>query len=407
MPVRANKQQQSLAGHQARHFDVLPGVGQSLALLEEIHAGEPTIVPVSLAKPIGLYGAGNLGHMARDFLKSVWYDFDFVVDRNADSVRDDPAWEGRPVYRPDQVPAALKKTHQLLVTVATAPQVPLESQLAGLGFEHIVPFYDYAQKFRHLHPLSNGWRAGPLSITDKSMAGAVLSSFADDVSRAHHLQFLAWRRLRQEWTFEPAPVSGQDRFFIPEVLAALRPGEVFLDAGAHHGSVTLDFDRRRAGDWKQIIAVEPDPANRAVLQQAFADRWPADQRQRPTILDNALGAHRQSAAFHHGLGYASQLADTGRKKVEVTTIDALDIAPGFIKLHLEGAELPTLKGGWQTLKQSRPIVAATVYHNDDGIWKTPLWLMQAVDDYRFLFRLHSWCGTGAVLYAIPAERMPA
>ena len=73
-------------------------------------------------------------------------------------------------------------------------------------------------------------------------------------------------------------------------------------------------------------------------------------------------------------------------------------------MHLEGGELDALKGGWSTLREHRPILAATVYHNDDGIWKTPLWMMENLEDYRFLFRIHSWCGTGAVLYAIPAER---
>jgi hypothetical protein len=63
-----------------------------------------------------------------------------------------------------------------------------------------------------------------------------------------------------------------------------------------------------------------------------------------------------------------------------------------------------LKGARQTLLTSRPIVAVTVYHNADGMWRTPLWLMQTLPDYRFLFRSHSWCGTGAVVYAIPKER---
>lgn len=406
MPAKAQRQQQPLTGHIARHFDVLPGVAKSLALLEEIDAGEPTTVPVSLAKPVGLYGAGNLGHMARDFLKAVWCDFDFVIDRNADSLCNDPAWQGKQVYHPDAVPDGLKQTHQLLVTVATVPQVPLERYLVDLGFRHIVPFYDFSEQFRHLHPLSNGWLAEPLSVTDKAMAGVVLSGFADDISRAHHLQFLAWRRLRQEWTFEFAPVTGNDRFFIPEIVNVLSAGEVFLDAGAHHGSVSLEFDRRRS-DWKEIVAVEPDPANRAAMDKAFAERWPERQGRHPALAAYALGAHRNVAAFHHGLGYASQLADTGQTKVEVIPIDELEIVPSFIKLHLEGAELPALKGGWQTIKRARPIIAATVYHNDDGIWKTPLWLMRAAEDYHFLFRLHSWCGTGAVLYAIPAERMPA
>ena len=31
--------------------------------------------------------------------------------------------------------------------------------------------------------------------------------------------------------------------------------------------------------------------------------------------------------------------------------------------------------------------------------------MQTLAGYRFLFRNHSWCGTGAVVYAIPNERL--
>ena len=64
-----------------------------------------------------------------------------------------------------------------------------------------------------------------------------------------------------------------------------------------------------------------------------------------------------------------------------------------------------MRGARQTLIDCRPIVAATVYHNDDGIWRTALWLMETLPRYRFLFRLHSWCGTGAVIYAIPYERI--
>lgn len=33
-----------------------------------------------------------------------------------------------------------------------------------------------------------------------------------------------------------APVTGDDRFFIPDVLEALTDSEIFVDGGAHHGS---------------------------------------------------------------------------------------------------------------------------------------------------------------------------
>jgi hypothetical protein len=90
--------------------------------------------------------------------------------------------------------------------------------------------------------------------------------------------------------------------------------------------------------------------------------------------------------------------------VAVRRLDTLDLSPTFIKLHLEGAELAALKGARKTLLSNRPIIVATIYHNADGIWRTPLWLMEALPGYRFLFRIHSWCGTGAVIYAIPNER---
>ena len=66
-----------------------------------------------------------------------------------------------------------------------------------------------------------------------------------------------------------------------------------------------------------------------------------------------------------------------------------------------------MRGARQTLIECRPIVATTVYRNDDGICRTVLWLMETLPHYRFLFRLHSWCGTGAVVYAIPNERIGA
>jgi hypothetical protein len=66
--------------------------------------------------------------------------------------------------------------------------------------------------------------------------------------------------------------------------------------------------------------------------------------------------------------------------------------------------LAALKGARETLVNRRPLVTVTVYHNADGLFKTARWLMQNLNDYRFLFRIHAWCGTGAVIYAIPNER---
>ncbi|CAN7160847.1 FkbM family methyltransferase [Rhizobium sp. LjRoot254] len=399
--LAASKNSIGTGRYRARHFAAPPSAGEALALLDEIAASRPDFPTVPTDMPLALYGAGNLGQMAREFLAEVGRDFDFVIDRNADALSENPLWRDKPVYAPDAVPAHLKQSHLVLVTVVTAPYVPLEAMLDDLGFAHVAPFYDFAENFRAVHSLSNGWYAPPLSDADHRNAARVLSGFADDASRAHHLQFLAWRQLRQEWIFDGTVVANHNRFFIPEVLHALEPDPVFFDGGAHHGSVSLALDGLRP-DWRQIIAVEPDAANRAVLEKTFNDHWRDDRRTR--IICDALGAEPGEARFHSGLGYASQISPIGQDTVTLATLDTLEIEPTFVKLHLEGGELDALKGGLETFRHARPIIAATVYHNADGIWKTPLWLMENLEAYRILFRTHSWCGTGAVVYAIPNEK---
>jgi FkbM family methyltransferase len=388
--------------HRARHFAVLPDRNQATALLLELAT---TPCPFGLpapGRPLALYGAGNLGRLARNFVQAVGRDVAMVLDRNAHAMADDPAWIGIALRHPDEVQERDKRHLLFAVCVATSPYVPLQRSLHEIGFRHVVPFYDWAENFRDRHPLSNGWFAPPLAAADRTATGEVLSRWDDDTSRAHHLQFLAWRRLREEWTFEDAPVPDCERFFIPAVTQVLHERESLLDGGAHHGLVSEALASHTGGRFAQIVAIEPDPASRGTMTGRL--RSALGQDPRVAVVDCALGERSGDALFHGGLDYASQLSSTGTMTVQVRTIDSLGVSPSFIKLHLEGHELSALKGARETLARCRPIVAVTVYHNADGIWKTPAWLMETLPASRFLFRVHSWCGTGAVVYAIPHER---
>jgi len=388
--------------HKARSFNAPPNAAQAASLLTELATAPCSYSAVSADKPLALYGAGNLGRLARDFLKTVGQDFGLAIDRNARDLAREPDWSGVRLLHPDKVTEAEKNNVRLAVSVVTSPYAPLENSLLDRGFKDVVPFYDVAESFRHLHPLSNGWFAGPLAAQDRVNTAGVLARWDDDISRAHHLQFLAWRRLREEWTFETASVSPCSRFFIPEVAAVLRGDEIFLDGGAHRGSVIEALLQQTKGAFRQIVAIEPDPLNRTRLEDTLHNVAP--RHARVTVCDFALAEGEDEALFHSGLDYASQLSPTGRMRVRTRPLDSLGVFPTFIKLHLEGAELAALKGAKRTLLEARPLIAATVYHNDDGIWRTASWLMETLAGYRFLFRNHSWCGTGAVIYAIPQER---
>lgn len=388
--------------HGGRHFSELPDRAAARQLLERINDGCCRFSPRAARDPLVLYGAGDLGRLAYDYLRTIGQDFSMVVDRDAARLRHDPFWAGHQLVEPSEVPAAVKRSALLAICVATAPFRALEEKLAADRWTDIVPFYDLAESQRHRHPLSNGWFADKLTAQDLDRTAEVMNRWDDDLSRAHHLQFLAWRRLREEWTFDGAPVTRDDRFFIPEVVQHLDDVRVFVDGGAHYGSVTERFAAMARDHFNAVIAVEPDDANIAAFCHMQARLSPGVAA-RIELLPHALDVEERERRFHESLGYASQLSETGRRIVRTTTLDGLDLSPDFVKLHLEGAELDALCGGIETIRRHRPILAVTTYHNADGIWRTPAWLMDNLEDYRFLMRLHSWCGTGAVVYAIPRE----
>lgn len=388
----------------ARHFAAVPSRAQACALLDALNAQAGGHGPVPVDRPLVLYGAGSLGKLARHHLALVGVPIALVVDAAAATARQDPAWQGLDVVTPDSVPAALRREALLAVSIVNSPFVPLRDALMAAGWAHCVPFYDIAEGFRSRHPLGNGWFADRLDEDAMRCAHAVQQGWADAASRAHALRFAAWRLCRAEWDFADAPVDPAARFFIPEVATALGAPLRVLDVGAHHGTymARLLAERPVEAGWM----LEPDADNFAALQ-SWAGTLPPPLRARLESRDILVGARRETVRFHAGLGFASQIAPSGGTRRETLPIDALGLDPTVIKLHVEGHELSALEGARDTIARHRPLVMATIYHNADGLVRTPLWLMQTLPDYRVLMRTHGWCGTGAVVYAVPAERWAA
>ncbi len=375
---------------------------EAISLLAKIAEDSVCSLPHILNRSIMFYGAGNLGRMAKEYFESLGVTIEIIVDYNAKSIQKNSYWDDVTLLSPDEVTVKQRQEMLLAVTIVNVPYVPLATKLRNAGWLNVVPFYDITEGFRHCHPLSNGWVAPPFLSTDIENIQKVLEHWGDDISRAHHLQFIAWRRLRQEWSFSDAPITIENRFFIPEVVSLLTDDEVFVDVGAHFGSVTESFIKRVNARFKHIWAIEPDADNRMNLL-ATIDTYSVDIKKRISVLPIALADKSCTKKFQAGLGYASQFFDFG-VEVECLTLDSLDISPTFIKLHVEGAELIVLQGAIKTIKRCRPIIAVTTYHNADGLWVLPKWLYENLDNYVLVMRLHSWCGTGSVVYAIPRER---
>ena len=378
---------------------LLPDTTIASFLLQEIFSGEPAQPPHDDVSSVVLYGAGELGRLALNFLTHVGVTVEFALDRAA---RDGDLLGGKVVvYRLEQSPGL--DNHLILVTTVNVPYSEISEQLKKRGLMRVLPFYDYALQFADRHPLNNGWFSGPLTIDDQMNITKVMAGFGDAHSRAAYLQFLAWRVMREDWVFDDAIVFNGDRFFIGPILEILSDEECFLDVGAYDGRAFLNFLTVTREKFNLALLIEPDEKNFHSLEQITKKLAP-EIMQKITLLKGALSSASGKLPFAQGFDFASRIWDIKQNEVEVFKLDDLDFPVSFIKMHIEGGEYEALNGGLTFIKDHRPILAITVYHNRDGLWKIPILLQETLSKYIFVFRMHSWCGTGAVIYGIPRER---
>lgn len=369
--------------------------------LDEVLAGpqEPTPIPPA-GLPIYLYGAGRLGKLILPVLRKYGHAPAVLLDANRSL--QGTAIEGLPVLVPDEVPVAIRARTLVLVCVVTAPYEPIERSLKAAGFVHVWPLYDFIDTLQP-PPMLNGWRWGDVSREDEAAIRDVYRGLADATSRAHYVQMLAWRIRRWEVGFPDAPVLLDDKYF-PAGIVPLLAEENVLDAGAYDGTF-LKIARRAMGERLQAyLGLEPDPDNFTVLEK-FVRSW--EGALAAQLLPCAL-AGRQGKRGFLANGMASRMLEQGEADFEADTLTLDDLterfAATYVKLHLEGMELPVLRSGLRYLRRHRPVLVVTAYHNRDGLYALYHQLAGHLPDYRYHFRLHGFSGNSAYLYAVPVER---
>lgn len=142
-------------------------------------------------------------------------------------------------------------------------------------------------------------------------------------------------------------------------------GKVVWDVGAFEGLLTLFFARQAS----HVVAWEPNPATRQRLEENLALNGITNVTVRPvgigreagtlTLVEDPLmpGGASADAALR------SQILDTVREsrsaQIEIVTLDSEYTArdmplPDFVKIDVEGMELPVLEGARTLLSEHNP-----------------------------------------------------
>jgi len=133
------------------------------------------------------------------------------------------------------------------------------------------------------------------------------------------------------------------------LLALLRPGDTFIDAGANIGTVTIPA----AVAGVRVIAYECAAENIRFLSAAIAANGVED---RVTVCKAALWDRPGTLPFSGGSAWG-RVSDSGAQRVEATTLD--DDLPAsqivkVVKLDVEGAELHVMRGMQRLIRTQHP-----------------------------------------------------
>jgi FkbM family methyltransferase len=220
-------------------------------------------------------------------------------------------------------------------------------------------------------------------------------------------QYFAQLRYRLFLDFKnlPLPKIGEKQYF-PNDLFTLNPKETFVDVGAFTGDTIAAFLERQASSFKQIITIEPDPENYSKLI-SYIDTFPDQYKNKILAFNNAVGQTREKVKFNSSGTQMANVTEVGNFEVDSIPLDEFlyDYAPSFIKMDIEGAEPDALLGSKRIIQDFNPILAFSVYHQFNHLWKLPLLIQSIRKDYKFYLRPYGRAGWDLVCFAVPVERL--
>ncbi|KAA0577791.1 FkbM family methyltransferase [Azospirillum sp. B21] len=222
------------------------------------------------------------------------------------------------------------------------------------------------------------------------------NGFDDDASRRCFLSVMLYRLTWDARWLEPVRLPYRDMYFFTDALAVGRD-EVLVDGGAFDGDTVAAFAAcaggATGGTHRHIHAFEADPSNLPRLRECVA------ALPRVTIHPIGLWSHADTLLFSSGRGPGGRLDEGGDVSVPVQALDDLGLGPvTFIKLDIEGAEMPALRGAERTIRHHRPKLAIAVYHDIGDFAAIPRLIETMRPNSRYRLRHHSPIHHDTVLY---------
>lgn len=355
-------------------------------------------------RPYVLFGAGNLGRKVLSLIKrQSGSPMAFIDNQEA-------LWgsfiDGVEVLSPRQLLERCgSELPGVITTIWYGEASDCMSQrlepLRQLGFRHIALFGHLA--WRYPQGLLPHYC---LDLPEKvlSQAPELLQAFhllADEASRRIFVAHVRWRLFLD---YDQLPPASSRQIYFDRVFTSFAEDEVLYDLGAFDGDTVQGYlDSGRS--FCEVHSFEPVADNFAALCRRL------DGLQRTGLYAHrlALGDTEGEVRIEADNGPSTRVGH-GDQAVPMTTLDTFadsHLPASFIKIDIEGFEPQCLAGGRRLIADRHPVIAVSVYHEQNHLWRILLQLHGYYPGYRFSLCPHVSDGWDLVLYAVPPDRVPS
>lgn len=179
-----------------------------------------------------------------------------------------------------------------------------------------------------------------------------------------------------------------------------KENEVFVDCGCFDGSSAFGFAAWcRDLSYNKIVCFEPDPqlykkCNKAIKKLSDCYLYPYGVSNQSGTVSFLANGREDAHIVTSNLSSDVEIINT----VDLNTFLA-DERITFIKMDIEGAEYDALIGASDIIKNQKPRLAISIYHNLEHIVTIPKLLLSLRDDYKFKLRHYSMLPNETILYA--------
>ena len=184
----------------------------------------------------------------------------------------------------------------------------------------------------------------------------------------------------------------------------IEKGDVLLDCGACWGDTALFF-ANKVGDFGHVYSFEFIPENIEIFKRNISLNENISNRL--TIVQNALGEISGKTLSFSNNGPGSRIENKKDNSINVQSITIDDFVTNndvvkvdFIKMDIEGSELPSLKGAINVLRKFKPKLAISIYHSIDDFVDIPIYLNSLNLGYQFFIKHGTIHNEETVLLAI-------